>query len=126
MARVGVTNIESYIRGVTSVDHIPFLVSIISTGEFSSRSSFIIAFSSPVDSTQVFRVDHILFLGSSVLLACLPLASLSFRSAQHISGDSSVFQLIRGCHLILIILLFRCIIYLFNIPSQRCYLFSGP
>ena len=90
------------------------LPSIISTGEFSSRLTFIISFSSPVDSIIIFGSDYIIFLSSSVFLARSPLASLSFRSAQDISGDSSVFQLIRGCHLIQIFQLFRCIIYLFN------------
>ena len=80
----------------------------------------------PVDSIQVFRVDHILSLGSSVLLAHSPLANLSFRSNQVISEDSSVFELIRGCHLIQIFQLFRCFIYLFIINFQRCFIFSGP
>ena len=84
------------------------------------------SFSSLVDPIQAFSVDHILFLGSSVFPARSPLASLSFRSVQDISGDSSVFQLIRGCHLIQIFQLFRCIIYLFNIPFQRCFLLVGP
>ena len=97
------------------------LSSITSTGEFSSRLTFIISFSSPVDSILIFGSDYILFLGSSVLLAHLPLAIESFRSSEDISGDLSVFQLSRGCHLIKIFQLFRCIIYLFNNPFQRCF-----
>ena len=54
------------------------------------------------------------------------LASLSFRSVQEISGDSSVFQLIRGCHLIQIFQLFRCIIYLFKILSNGVISSVGP
>ena len=99
---------------------------IISTGEFSPRSSFFISFFFSGGFNSSFSGDHILFLGSSVLLACSPLASLSFRSAQDISGDSSVFQLIRGCDLIQIFQSFRCIIYLFNNPFQRCFLLVGP
>ena len=62
-----------------------------------------------------YRYPIIPVLRSSVLLARLPLAIQSFRSSEDISGDSSMFQLIRGCHLIQIFQLFRYIIYLFII-----------
>ena len=97
------------------------LSSITSTGEFSSRLTFIISFSSPVDSILIFGSDNILSIGLSVFPARSPLASLSFRSVQDISGDPSMFQLVRGCHFIQIFQLFRCTIYLFNNPFQRCF-----
>ena len=110
----------SFVRSLFS------LLSIISTGEFSSRSSFFISFPFRWTQFKFFGSDYILSLGSSVFPAHSPLASLSFRSVQDISKDSSVFQLIRGYHLIQIFQLFRCIIYLFNNPFQWCYIFSGP
>ena len=69
-----------------------------------------------------FSLSIIFFPSAQIFpFARSPLASLSFRSVQDIPGDSSVFQLIRGCHLIQIFQLFRCIIYLFNNPFQRCF-----
>ena len=88
------------------------------------RHSSSLSFSGGFNSS--FSVVIIFFSSAQVFfLARSPLASLSFRSIQVISGDFFVFQLIRGCHLIQIFQLFRCIIYLFNILSNGVS-FSGP
>ena len=50
------------------------------------------------------------YLSQMLPLAHSPLTIYSFWIDQDISGDSSVFQLVRGCHLIQVFQSFRCII----------------